>query len=145
MYLVNSHGGNHELLQLVARDLALKHDVSIASASYWTVAWNELTDMDAHVNRRLPGHAGSFETSVILALKPKLVKEPLPSRESVESTDPRGFGRPVRAEHSGSWLKINGYSDSPKNADVENGNKWINTTVKALSKSMIKFHKESNI
>ena len=70
--------------------------------------------MDAHVNRRLPGHAGSFETSVILALKPKLVKEPLPSRESVESTDPRGFGRPVRAEHSGSWLKINGYSDSPK-------------------------------
>src|SRR5262245_39354742 len=36
LFLVNGHGGNHELLQLVARDLALKHPISIAAASYWT-------------------------------------------------------------------------------------------------------------
>jgi len=145
LYLLNSHGGNHELLQLVARDLVLKHAVSIASASYWNVAWEELTDLDAHVNRRLPGHAGSFETSIILSLKPNLVKEPIPSRKSVESTDPRGFGRPVREEHSGSWLKINGYSDNPKDADEKIGNNWLKTIIKALSQSMIKFYKDSNI
>ena len=143
IYLLNSHGGNHELLQLVSRDLALKHPVSIASASYWNVAWDDLIDNNAHVNKRLPGHAGSFETSIILSLNPELVKEPIPSRASFQSSDPKSFSRPVRVEHHGSWLKIDGYSDSPQNAEGSNGDEWLKVIVRALSKSMIQFYKDS--
>ena len=32
--ILNGHGGNNELIQLVARDLALKHPAHLAAASY---------------------------------------------------------------------------------------------------------------
>jgi creatinine amidohydrolase len=35
IFILNGHGGNSELVQLVARDLALKHPVQMAAASYW--------------------------------------------------------------------------------------------------------------
>jgi creatinine amidohydrolase len=143
VFLLNGHGGNHELLQLVARDLALKHPVSIAAASYWTVAWDALIALDAHVECRLPGHAGKFETSNIMALRPELVREPLPHREWTASTDPRAFGRPYRAELSGSWQKIDGYTDSPDRADSERGRAWLDAIVASLTMAFIEFHQQS--
>jgi len=38
IFLVNGHGGNHELAQLAVRDLALRHPVRLAAGSYWNVA-----------------------------------------------------------------------------------------------------------
>jgi creatinine amidohydrolase len=75
IFLLNGHGGNSELMQLVVRDLALKHPSRLAAASYWTVAWEALVEEEAHVPGRLPGHAGAFETSQVMALRPDLVKE----------------------------------------------------------------------
>jgi len=42
IFLVNGHGGNHELAQLAARDMALRHPASVAAGSYWNIAWPEL-------------------------------------------------------------------------------------------------------
>src|SRR5260370_3736406 len=42
IFLVNGHGGNHELAQLAARDMALRHPVSVAAGSYWTIASTDL-------------------------------------------------------------------------------------------------------
>ena len=75
IFLVNGHGGNHELAQLVARDVALKRPVRVAAGSYWTIAWDALVNAEAHRGRRLPGHAGDFETSIVLSLRPELVSE----------------------------------------------------------------------
>lgn len=143
IFIVNGHGGNHELVQLVARDLARIHPVSVAAASYWTIAWDALVELNAHVDCRLPGHAGAFETSTIMALRPDLVQEVLPHRDEVSSTDPRGFGRPYRAEHFGSWKAIDGYSDSPDRADADRGRAWLDATVKALAKAMIEFDRQA--
>ena len=74
VFILNGHGGNNELVQLVARDLALKHPVNIAAASYWVTAWDALVDGKAHELGNLPGHAGAFETSLVLALQPHLVQ-----------------------------------------------------------------------
>ncbi len=142
-FIVNGHGGNHELLQLVARDLALKHPVSIAAASYWTVAWDALVALDAHQPGRLPGHAGFFETSLMLSLHGALIdRAKLPHREHVASTDPRGFARPYRAEHAGAWQAIDGYSDSPDRADPQLGKKYLAAIVETLSAAMIEFHQQ---
>lgn len=145
LFLLNGHGGNHELLQLVARDLALAHPVSVAAASYWTVAWDVLIALDAHVGCRFPGHAGAFESSVMLSLRPDLICEPRPHRDGVESTDPRGFVRPYRAEHAGSWQKIDGYTDSPDRGTAELGRTYITATIDALSKAMIEFHGQASL
>src|SRR3954451_23850199 len=42
VFVLNGHGGNSELIQLVVRDLALKHDVDLAAAPYWTIAGDAL-------------------------------------------------------------------------------------------------------
>src|SRR2546422_5922064 len=80
IFILNGHGGNSELIQLVARDLALKHPAHLAAASYWSVAWDALVEEQAHVLGRLPGHAGAFETSQMMALRPDLVRESRPHR-----------------------------------------------------------------
>ncbi len=145
IFLVNGHGGNHELLQLVARDLALKHSASLAAASYWSVAWDALVQLDAHANCRFPGHAGAFESSVMLALRPELVQEPRPHRGLSGSTDPRGFVRPYRAEHPGSWQAIDGYTDSPARGDAERGRQYLAVIIDELTKAMIEFHGQAAI
>ncbi|RIK29460.1 MAG: creatininase, partial [Chloroflexi bacterium] len=140
-FIVNGHGGNHEIVQLVARDLALKHPASLAAASYWTVAWDALVALEAHLPGRLPGHAGAFESSLMLALRPELVREPRPHREQVASSDSRSFYRPYRAEHHGSWQAIDGYSDSPDRGTAERGQAYLAATVEALAAAMVEFYR----
>src|SRR5262249_41520040 len=68
IFFLNGHGGNNELIQLAARDLALRHPAHLAAASYWTIAWQALVAERANDSAGLPGHAGTFETSLMLAL-----------------------------------------------------------------------------
>lgn len=142
-FIVNGHGGNHELVQLMARDLALRHPVSISAASFWTVAWDALVQLGAHLPGRLPGHAGFFESSLMLHLHGQLIdRGTLPHRDQVASTDPRGFARPWRAEHHGSWQAIDGYSDSPDRADPELGRQYFDAIVESLASAMIEFYRQ---
>ena len=143
IFIVNGHGGNNELVQLVARDLALKYPVNMAAASYWTVAWDALVALDAHKPGRLPGHAGAFESSLILALYPDLVQEPRPHRDHVVGSDPRSFYRPYRAEQHGSWQAIDGYSDSPDRGDAATGQAYWTAIVDALAAAMVEFYGQS--
>lgn len=143
IFIVNGHGGNNELVQLAARDLALKHPASLAAASYWTVAWDALVALEAHIPGRLPGHAGAFESSLVLALRPELVQEPRPHRDNVVGSDPRSFYRPYRAEHHGSWQAINGYSDSPDRGDAARGKAYLGAISQALADAMVEFHRAS--
>lgn len=143
LFILNGHGGNHELVQLAARDLALNHPVSVAAASWWTIAWDALVELDVHVGCRFPGHAGKFETSLVMALRPELVREPLPGHGEWPSTDPRGFVRPYRAEHAGAWQRMDGYTDNPHEADADMGRKYLDTTVNAISAAMIEFYRQS--
>lgn len=140
IFIVNGHGGNNELLQLVARDLALKHPADMAAASYWTVAWEALVALDAHLQGRLPGHAGAFETSLILAIYPELVQTPLPHRDNVVGSNPRSFYPPYRAERHGSWQAIDGYSDSPDRGSADKGKAYRAAIVDTLAAAMIEFY-----
>ena len=141
IFLVNGHGGNHELAQLAARDMALRHPVRVAAGSYWTVAWSELVAIDAHRGRRLPGHAGDFETSLLLSLRPELVAAERPHREGVFETDPAGLQAPYRAERHGFWREIDGFTDSPDRATAENGARFRVAVVAALARAFVEFYR----
>ncbi len=73
IFFINGHGGNDEVVHLVARDLALQHPVHCAAAAYWAIAWDALLAAQAGQAGQVPGHAGAFETSLVLALRPDLV------------------------------------------------------------------------
>jgi creatinine amidohydrolase len=144
IFVVNGHGGNHELIQLAVRDLALElPDVHLAAGSWWAIAWDALVAAGAAEIGRFPGHAGRFETSLVLAMRPDLVVEPLPHRDDPGTTDPRRFGGDFRGEHSGFWQSIDGYGDSPDLASAELGRRWLDVASDAVAAAYVTFQRQS--
>jgi creatinine amidohydrolase len=143
VFVLNGHGGNDEVVRLAARELALRHDVIAGAASYWTVAWSALErDGRAFGLGRVPGHAGGFETSLMLALDPEAVREAeLPPRRddaAPASADPAG--RPLVHRH-GSWSAIDGYSDDARAADRETGVALLELIAKEVASTLVAFHR----
>jgi creatinine amidohydrolase len=141
IFLLNGHGGNHELAQLAARDVALELPARIAAASYWTIAWDALVEQQAHLGCRLPGHAGVFETSMMLSLRPDLVAAKRPHRDYRQDTDPRNFHAPYRHERHNSWKEIDGYSDSPDGGSAERGQRYSEAVIRAVAQTFVEFAK----
>ncbi len=140
IFLLNGHGGNHELAQLAARDIALKHPVHAAAGSYWNIAWDALVGADAHKGRRLPGHAGDFETSIMLSLRPELVAADRPHRDPSGDTDPSGAQAPFRDERFGWWKGIGGFTDSPAQAEAQRGSVYREAITQAVAEAWVKYY-----
>jgi len=144
IFLVNGHGGNHEIAQLAARDMALELPIRVAAGSYWIVAWDALFAVEAHRACYLPGHAGCFETSMMLVLRPELVSPDRPHREYHRDTGQRDFHPPYRHERQGLWKDMDGYTDSPDAASAEKGRKYQEAVVGALAAAFVEFAREED-
>ncbi len=132
--LVNGHGGNHELIQLVARDVALRRPVAVAAMSWWLAAWDVMVAEGAHRVGRMPGHAGGFETSLVMAMRPELVASPLPGRTPAPSPDGVRWPGLIREERHGFWQSVDGYSDGPGLATAEGGRRWLDVAADELAR-----------
>lgn len=72
--ILNGHGGNIDTMQMALRRLQPKYrDRVLGAASYWDLAAKELAGL-AEGPRKNMGHACEFETSMMLALRPDLVR-----------------------------------------------------------------------
>ncbi len=140
IFIVNGHGGNSELVQLAARDVALRRDLAVGAGSYWTIAWAQLTAAGAGKVGHLPGHAGAFETSLVAALRPELVREPRPERELDPRTSPPMPADPYRAEFHGFWQSIDGYSDSPARGSRDDGGRFLAAAVEGVAEALRSFY-----
>jgi creatinine amidohydrolase len=85
LMLLNGHGGNIDTMQVALRRLQPRYrNRALTAASYWDLAAKELAEL-AQGPRKNMGHACEFETSMVLALRPDLVRrdqikdDPLPS------------------------------------------------------------------
>lgn len=139
--LLNGHGGNTELNELVARDLALTHQVTIAAAPYWELARPALNAIPALAGVRLPGHAGVFETATMLALAGELVRQPVPSRPDDPSR--AGLVTGLRIERAGAWQSFDGYTDSPADATAALGGQALEAVIDAVASAILAFDRAS--
>jgi creatinine amidohydrolase len=74
LLILNGHGGNIDTMQVALRRLQPRYrDRLLTAASYWDLAAKELAAL-AEGPRKNMGHACEFETSMILALRPDLVR-----------------------------------------------------------------------
>jgi creatinine amidohydrolase len=113
LLLLNGHGGNVDTMQVALRRLQpLYPERQLCAASYWDLAEKELSAL-AEGPRKTMGHACEFETSMVLALRPELVKrerirdDPLASEPALrglyvaedmkQRTDHGAVGFPERA------------------------------------------------
>ncbi len=74
LLLLNGHGGNIDTMQVALRRLQ-PHWTNrlLCAASYWDIAAKELAAL-GEGPRKSMGHACEYETSMVLALRPELVR-----------------------------------------------------------------------
>ena len=104
LVIVNSHGGNEELMGVVARELRERHDMLVVKTS-----WMRFGLPDGAIDAweaRYGIHGGDYETSVMLALAPELVRTGLARRfESSTERANEAFARiGPTGTHAWAWL-----------------------------------------
>src|SRR5256886_14469810 len=68
MFYLNGHGGNHELAQVVRRDLGLGFPVAVGAGSWWAMAYDALGEAGSPRNPTLPGHTWGLVNPALKAL-----------------------------------------------------------------------------
>lgn len=128
MVLVNGHGGNRGACHAAAAAASTRHALPVAYLDYWDL----LPAADAAA-ANAPGHAGRFETSVVSSLRPDLVRD-LPERDGQPAV-PKAPSVSVYAQAV--WLGIDGYTDSPGDADAAAGKRWFDTLADAFADRLV--------
>ena len=120
LFILNGHGGNDECIQLAVKDLVLRHEpVAAAACSYWAIG-----SLDNQLRHELtPGHAGWFETSLMLASHADLVRgDRLPTDSEIPG--PLFARRDIsglRVQLAGEWARVGGVTDPPGDANESDG------------------------
>jgi creatinine amidohydrolase len=131
IFIVNGHGGNHDVMGVAMSELSSRHRVSLAGVSWWQLANDGLVAAGALERGGIAGHAGSFESSIILALRPELAGT-LPSRPDAES-GVSAMRAALAARRPDDWTEIDGYTDSPARADAAAGTAYLEAGITALA------------
>lgn len=136
--LLNGHGGNIDPLRVALRRLDVPFPRAVLTgAAYWDLAESEIAAL-CEGPRKTMGHACEIETSMILHLRPDLVRtdlildDPDPTPAALRSiTWARDFGR--RTDH--------GAVGHPEKADAERGRlmlEAIGRKVTAVAEEVLK-------
>jgi creatinine amidohydrolase len=138
--ILNSHGGNVEAARIVTRKTPLKRPVVVGTCNYWDVAERALekeTDL-FKIGVKVPGHAGYFETSLMLALKPNLVDLDLlpPAQKDIPAEGATG----VYLQRPGHSVGTDGHSGDAHLADAKRGEVYLNIIVIEVAKAFVAFH-----
>ena len=134
--LLNGHGGNQNPNGVVSQTLVNDEglDLALGSLSYWSLP---IARTDGTLGGVSPGHAGHFETSLMLALRPDLVqldrrRAPLGPLHSIE-----------HVQEQGSFKRAGGTTDDASEASAEEGQRLLGEFTTALADYLIKFHRQT--
>ncbi len=130
LVILNSHGGQPQIMEIVARDLRARLGMFVVTLGYWGVGTPAGLFPDAEQRHGI--HGGAGETSLMLHLRPDLVREAerrnfVPSSVEIE----RDY-RHLRPEGAGvgfGWqtqdLHADGACGDAVDADAERGRRII--------------------
>jgi len=145
LMILNGHGGNTDSNAVVALDFVnrLGHDVNIATAAYWDIARPKIVEAGIIEGGRVPGHAGRFETAMVMAIRPELVNTEGLGQTRDQSTTNQGLfsqalvGGTVQVH--GAWAASTGYSDNPAAATAEEGKAMLEIVVSTVADFLVAF------
>ncbi len=126
--LLNGHHGNVGVLQYIAQEVngKIPKNVNIFSINYWHLMENEFD------------HAGNSETSLVLAIDPRLVRmnKAKPNSRTL-SKSKAAYSAITNLPGSFPKMTGNGVWGDPRNASVDNGKKMINEIVNNLIQTIL--------
>jgi len=120
--LVNGHGGNTEMMSQAVKLAALRHRVVAAFCNYW-----DLLDGTAG-----PGHAGRFETDLMTAAHPELVRSGGSGPRELPLFDQR-LVPGLHVERHGEWGRTGGVTDPPGPGDATSGEMQLAAAARSLA------------
>ena len=131
LVLLNGHGGNHSPLVLASEEVAEEFDVEIWLINWWLDFREEILEVCSS-----QGHAGEDETSVILAIRPELVK--------MEEARGERRTRKVRVirRDIGFELFPDGVNDDPRNASAEKGEAILERVSERIAELLVEANGE---
>lgn len=138
VFMLNGHGGNVEIIRLVARDVGIRRQAFAGSGSYFELAADRLKAAGAGDIGLVPGHAGAFETSMMLAIHPELVRLPsVPHRERPNEgwVCPKAYHFATPAP----FRAPDGFSDSPDAGSAERGAEFLSICVDVAREALADF------
>ena len=127
LVLLNSHGGQVSVMDIVARDLRSAHDLIVYSTNWYTLPLGDaVMGMFPAEEHRFGIHAGDMETSMMLALRAQFV-DMEQARDFKSSAQERANNYPILG--NGSSAKL-GWQVQDYNAMGAAGNAAIATAAK---------------
>ncbi len=142
LFVVNGHGGNDAVLRAALADAADAHPLTVGGAGYWTIAWEALRAAGADGTGPVPGHAGGFETSLVLAIEEGLVRLDRRSGAEPVSAKEDPAARVVFARHRG-MHEFGGTSDDARYADAETGRRLLGVIVASVAAAIDEFQRRA--
>ncbi|MFG3702640.1 creatininase family protein [Micromonospora sp. NPDC047620] len=126
LILVNGHGGNVGVCHAAAAAASTRYGLTVGHVDYWRM-------VEPEPDVPVPGHAGEFETSLVLALRPDLVRERV--RRNSPPQPPAVPG--VDLHSAAVWQAIDGYTDRPEAADATEGKRRLERLVALLADRIV--------
>jgi creatinine amidohydrolase len=126
VFLVNGHGGNAAPCASAVAEAARKHGIVAATALIADVV------EPGSVEGPVRGHAGSFETSLVLQLDPALAH--LDRAAPSPGGPARSRARGLVAAEPGRWRELDGYTDRPDEATPARGRAALDAAVRGLAR-----------
>ena len=140
LLLLNGHGGNEDAMRVAATELVSERrlGMAVSAASYWTIG-------KAVVDRlpfEGPGHAGHFETSCVMAVRPDLpqLDERFPPDREPRPLAISGQIHGVSVRYPGIWEASQGVSDAADQASAEVGQQTVEAIAQATAEFLVAFH-----
>jgi creatinine amidohydrolase len=124
--VLNGHGGNIDTMHMALRRLQPRYpERMLLAASYWELAEKELAAL-ARGGRKSMGHACELETSMVMALRPDLVR----TKEILD--DPPADEEVFRGAYSAEDMKQrtdHGAVGYPESASAEKGRGFLEAAI----------------
>jgi creatinine amidohydrolase len=144
--ILNGHGGNHDPIKIAARNIADRTGVAVAAASYWNMAADDLASIQDGEVDAVPGHACGFETAMMLALRPEMVRQEAMTAgtDDVSSRGPY-FTKRLRREplvhlpQQAGVVSRHGWAADPTKGTRENGERYLELVVGRLADFLEQF------
>ena len=120
----------------------LDQPVSIATGAYWDIARAAVAKRGLAASELIPGHAGYFETALVMAIRPDLVNQEGLGRVQDLSQKRQGLFAALTGatmQVHGAWAASSGYTDNPALATAEKGQQILEVVVQAVADFLIAF------
>ena len=147
LLLLNGHGGQVSVMDIVARELRVQHGLLVYSASWFSLPLPDAVNAEFSAQEHRFGiHAGQTETSMMLHLAPELVHMERAqnwrstSQDRAEQFEILGNGRSAKMGWAIEDYNASGAVGNAAGATAEKGRLLVDASAKALVKLLGELH-----